>query len=156
MHKFVTGLQWVNGTMTPEGHALPCWKDKRTSLTLQWRNNERNGVSNRWRLHYLLKCWFRRRSKETSKFRVTDLCEGNPPVTGGFTSQGASGAENVSITIWWRHHARGKWNIFHVHATIPHEVKEVFPWKRYTTMYLKVEKCRNTTQINSLKLNISN
>ena len=30
------------------------------------------------------------------------LCEGNPPITGGFRSQRASNAENVSI--WWRHH----------------------------------------------------
>ena len=30
---------------------------------------------------------FRRRSKKTSKPRVTGLCEGNPPVTGGFPSQ---------------------------------------------------------------------
>ena len=41
---------------------------------------------------------FRRRSKP----HVTDLCEGNPPVTGGFPSQRASDVENVSI--WWRHH----------------------------------------------------
>ena len=31
------------------------------------------------------------------------FCEGNPPVTGGFPSQRASNAENVSI--WWCHHA---------------------------------------------------
>ena len=46
--------------------------------------------------------FFRRRLKKTSKFRVADLCEGNPPVTNGFPSQRASNAENVSI--WWRHH----------------------------------------------------
>ena len=38
--------------------------------------------------------------KNTSKLRVTALCEGNPPVTGGFPSQMASSAENV--LIWWR------------------------------------------------------
>ena len=36
-----------------------------------WRHNERNGVSNHRCLHCLLTCWFRRRSKKTSKFRVT-------------------------------------------------------------------------------------
>ena len=41
-------------------------------------------------------------SKKTSKLRVTGLCEGKPPVTGGFPSQRARNAENVSI--WWRHH----------------------------------------------------
>ena len=32
----------------------------------------------------------------------TGLCEGNPPMTGGFPSQRASIMKNVSI--WWRHH----------------------------------------------------
>ena len=41
--------------------------------------------------------------KETSNIRVTGLCEGSPPVSGGFPSQRAStNAEDVSI--WWRHH----------------------------------------------------
>ena len=49
-------------------------------------------------LHHL----FRRRSKKTSKLRVTGLCEGNSPETGEFPAQRDSNAENVSI--WWRHH----------------------------------------------------
>ena len=40
--------------------------------------------------------------RKKSKFRVTDLSEGNPSVTGGFLSQRASDAESVSIS--WRHH----------------------------------------------------
>ena len=39
----------------------------------------------------------RRRSKKTSKLRVTGLCVGNSPVTGEFPTQMASNAENVSI-----------------------------------------------------------
>ena len=35
--------------------------------------------------------------KKTSKLGVIALCEGNPPVTGGFPTQRASNAENVSI-----------------------------------------------------------
>ena len=50
-------------------------------LTLQWRHNERNGVSNHRRFDCLLNRLFRRRSKKTSKLRVTGLCEGNSPVT---------------------------------------------------------------------------
>ena len=72
------------------------------STTLQWRHNERDGVPNHRYLECLLKRLFRRRSKKTSKLRVTGLCQGNPPVTGGFPSQRASNAENVSF--WWRHH----------------------------------------------------
>ena len=64
--------------------------------------NKRDGVSNHRRLDCLLNCFMGRRSKKTSKLRVTGLCGGNPPVTGGFPSQRASNAENVSI--WWRHH----------------------------------------------------
>ena len=69
--------------------------------SLQWRNNGRDGVSNHRRLDYLLNRLFRRRSKKTSKLRITGLCEGNPPVAGRFPSQRAGSAENVSI--WWRH-----------------------------------------------------
>ena len=41
-------------------------------------------------------------SKKTSNLHVTGLSEGNPLVTGGFPSQKASNAENISI--WWSHH----------------------------------------------------
>ena len=71
-------------------------------VSLQWRHNDPNGVSNHRRLVGLLNRLFRRRSKKTSKPRVTGLWEGNSPVTGEFPSQRASNAENVSI--WWRHH----------------------------------------------------
>ena len=40
---------------------------------LQWRHNERDGVSNHRHLHCLLHCCFRRRSKKTSKLRVTGV-----------------------------------------------------------------------------------
>ena len=50
--------------------------DTRKKKTLQWRNNERDGVSNNRRLDCLLNRLFRRRSKKTSKLRVTGLCEG--------------------------------------------------------------------------------
>ena len=69
--------------------------------TLQWRHNERNGVSNHRRLDCLFNRLFRRRSKKTSKLRVTGRCEGNSPVTSEFRAQRASNAENVYI--WWRH-----------------------------------------------------
>ena len=61
---------------------------------LQWRHNERDGVSSH-QPHDS-----RRRSKETSKLRVTGLCERNSPVTDEFPAQRVSNAENVSI--WYR------------------------------------------------------
>ena len=71
---------------------------------LQWRHNEQDGALNHQRLHCLLNHLFERRSKKTSKLRVTGLCAGNSPVTGEFPAQMASAAENVSI--WWRHHGQ--------------------------------------------------
>ena len=70
---------------------------------LKWCHNERDGGSNYQPLDCLLNCWFRRRSTKTSKLRVTSLCVGNSPLTGEFSAQRVSNAENVSI--WWRHHA---------------------------------------------------
>ena len=52
-----------------------------TSVSLQWRHNEHDGVSN-YRSHdCLLNSLFRRWSKKTPKFRATGLCDGNSPVT---------------------------------------------------------------------------
>ena len=70
--------------------------------SLQWRHNERDGVSNHQPRDCLLNHLFWRRSKKTSKLRVIGLCAGNSPVTSEFPAQGANNAENVSI--WWRHH----------------------------------------------------
>ena len=70
--------------------------------SLRWRHNGRDGVSNHQPRDCLLNRLFKRRSKKTSKLRVTGLCEGNSPGTGEFPAQMASKPENVSI--WWRHH----------------------------------------------------
>ena len=71
----------------------------------------------------LLNRLFRRRSKKTSKFRVTGLCAGNSPVTGEFPAQMASNADffftstSVSILLrpsddvtkdFVRHYGRGR------------------------------------------------
>ena len=49
---------------------------------LQWRYNGSVGVSNHQPQDCLLNRLLRRRSKKTSTLRVTDLCEGNSPMTG--------------------------------------------------------------------------
>ena len=79
-----------------------------TSYSLQWRHNERDGVSNHQPHDCLLDRLFGHRSKKTSKLRVTGLCAGNSPGTGEFPEQRVSNAENVSIS--WRHHVPA---IFH-------------------------------------------
>ena len=72
--------------------------------TLQWRHIECHGVWNQRRLDCLLNRLFRRRSKKTSKLRVTwslafvrEIHQW--PI---FPSQRASNAENVPIL--WRYH----------------------------------------------------
>ena len=88
--------------------------------SLQWRHNGRDGVSDHQHHECLFNCLFRRRSKKTSKLRVTGLCEGNSQVTGEFPAQrdsdndngnGNHNAENNSI--WWRHHV------------IPEDIQEI-------------------------------
>ena len=48
-------------------------------FSLHWCHNDHDGVSNHQPHGCLLSCLFRRRSKKTSKLRVTGLCEGNSP-----------------------------------------------------------------------------
>ena len=61
---------------------------KRSSKSLQWRHNEHGGVPNHQRRDCLLSRLFRRKSRKTSKLRVTGLCEGNSPATGEFPHKG--------------------------------------------------------------------
>ena len=70
------------------------------AVSLYWRHNGRNGVSNHQPLDCLINRLFRPRSKKASKLRVTGLCAWNSPGTGNFTAKMASDAKNVSI--WWR------------------------------------------------------
>ena len=84
-------------------------------ISLHWRHYECDVVSNHRRLDCLLNRWFRHRSEKISMPHVTGLCEGNPPVTGGFPSQRTSNAENVSI--WWRHNVNASTcTIFLLHS----------------------------------------
>ena len=81
---------------------LPTHKSRDTYPSLLWRHNGCGSVSNHQPHDCLLNCLFRRRSKKTSKLRVTGLCAGNSPGTGEFPALMASNAKSASI--WWRHH----------------------------------------------------
>ena len=61
------------GTVILNGYAFKWW------FTLRWRQNGRNSVSNHQPGHCLLSLLFGRRSRKTSKLRVTGLCVGNSP-----------------------------------------------------------------------------
>ena len=82
--------------------------------SVRWSHNGRNSVSNHQSHHCLLNRLFRRRSKKTSKLRVTGLCVWNSPGTSEFPVQMASNAENVSI--WWRHHDISNKNHLWLHS----------------------------------------
>ena len=56
--------------------------------TLQGRHNGHPGVSNHRRLVCLFSRLFRLTSRKTSMPALQSLCEGNPPVTGGFSQKG--------------------------------------------------------------------
>ena len=88
-------------------YVYQCAKDQGS---LRWRHNDRAGVSNHQPHGCLLNRLFRRKSKKTSKLRVTGFCAGNSPGTGEFPAQMASYTENVSI--WWRHHDDYIWYVF--------------------------------------------
>ena len=75
-----------------------------SNFSLQWRHNERNGVSNHQPHDYLLKHLFRGRSKKTSKLRVTGFVRGihwspvNPPHIWSITRK-TFPFDNVIMTI---------------------------------------------------------
>ena len=98
------GHEWVNISCCFMWMLLYYFLHKRPAIrkTLQWRQNGCDSVLNHQPHDCLLNHLFRRRSKKTSKLRVTGLCVGNSPGTGEFSAWMASNAENVSI--WWRHH----------------------------------------------------
>ena len=73
---------------------------------LLWRHNGRGSVSNHQPHHCLLNRLFRRRSKKTSKLRVTGLCARNSPETGEFPTQRA----NKQRVLMHRHQG---WNVRH-------------------------------------------
>ena len=103
--------------------------------TLQWRHNGRDGILNHQPDDCLLNRLFRHRSKKTSKLRVTDLCAGNPPMTGEFPAQMTSNAANVSI--WWRHYEKlGQV----VHCRLSSIVYHNLCW-RFVSMLLNDEYC---------------
>ena len=76
----------------PSHHLSQCWHHINEVLwhspessegpnrhSLQWRHNDHNDVANHQAPGCLLNRLFRRRSKKTSKLRVTCLCVGNSP-----------------------------------------------------------------------------
>ena len=107
----------------------------RIIISLQWRHNERDFVSNHQPHDCLLNRLFRRRSKKTWKLRITGLCAENSPGTGEFPAQIASNTENVSI--WWRHHViHCNLHCFHQHY---HKTQDTHAHTHRCTQTLQVQ-----------------
>ena len=80
----------TNASAMPESHTMlvtyssavyRLWirSSQNHTVSLHWRHNDHDGVSNHPPHGCLLDRLFRRRSKKTSKLRATGLCVGNSP-----------------------------------------------------------------------------
>ena len=85
--KFYTATGFGNLALSATLQDVP-EPDWELSDALQWRHNGRDSVSNNQPHDCLLNHLFRRRSKKTSKLRVTAVCAGNSPGTGEFPHKG--------------------------------------------------------------------
>ena len=118
---------------------------KISTCPLRWRHNGPDSVSNHQPHDCLLNRLFRRRSKKTSKLRVTGLCAGNSPGTAEFPAQMASNAENVFI--WWRHHVCA-WYLLLAHTTFIEVAISVSKWIFIVLVwYLKIHEWPTTTEL---------
>ena len=108
--------------------------------SLQWRHNGCDGVSHHQPYECLLNRLYRRRTKKTSKLRVTGLCAGNSPVTGEFPTQMASNAEN--IFIWWRHHVSAccfmLWSVTDPITSIDRLFRNYWHWRSILIRYFDI------------------
>ena len=91
------GLMALKNIFMIRYDSLPMWTEHNDftngarltgiAITLQWRHNERDDVSNHRRFECLFNRLFRRRSKKSSKLRVTGLRGGNTLVARAFPTQ---------------------------------------------------------------------
>ena len=92
-------------------------------ISLLWRHNGRDGVSNHQPHDCLLNRLFKHRSKKTSKLRVTGLC-----VRGEFTGDRwiprTKGSNAKKVFIWWLHHVCDKTST----STMLTILRKVFTW----------------------------
>ena len=87
LHRF---MKWLVACSPPSSYLIP----------LQWRHIGCDSVSNRQPHDCLLNRLFRRKSKKTSKLRVTGLCAGNSPVTGGKCFHLMTSLCQAELCIW--------------------------------------------------------
>ena len=75
-------IEWQYICASSAEYGMITFVDLHIIRALRWRHNGRDSVSYHQPHDCLLNRLFRRRSKKTSKLRVTGLCVGNPSGTG--------------------------------------------------------------------------
>ena len=77
--KHICFIKWLFADSTSNRHLSLSFTERYAALSLQWGHNDHDGVLIHQPHGCLLNRLFRRRSKKTSKLRVTGLCAGNSP-----------------------------------------------------------------------------
>ena len=95
---------------------------------------------------------FRHRSKETSKLRVTGLCEGKSPGAGEFPARMASYAENASI--WWRHHVdvRKQYTNNSDNSWLPSRVISTEVWFQNSLLSRVIYRWKHTLTLSDIRM----
>ena len=86
-HIYASQNYVIINTCNPRSQMNMAYHYQTNHLRITRRHNGRDCVSNHQPRHCLLNRLFRRKSKKTSKLRVTGPCVGNSPVTAEFPTQ---------------------------------------------------------------------
>ena len=89
VHSVAYALQIASGFVRLHSRHVKLEIGSDSRVSLRWRHNERDGVSNHQPHDCLLNRFFRCRLKKMSTLHITGLCEGNSLVTGEFPQKGA-------------------------------------------------------------------
>ena len=135
-------------------------------LSLRWRHNDHDGVSNHQPHGCLLNRLFRRRSKKTSNPRVTGLCVGNSPGPVNSPQKGLRGKCFHLMTSSSFSPSRGisdlayfirnfDWNrCVHIHQWQPTIYNQMDTYQRQTWGSIQTNKHKTTTAIRSKWINM--
>ena len=101
----LTRNHWYDYSAMPQTELISV--TKRDNCCFTATPNDRRDIWNYRSTECLFNSLFRLTTKKHQRSASLSLCQGNPPVTGGFPAQRDSNAENISI--WWRHNMH--WSI---------------------------------------------
>ena len=123
--------QWLNNAYMHRGTALSLHWPESVMITLHWRHNEPDGVSNHQPRDCLLNCLFRCRRKHQSSASLAFVRRiHRGPVDSPHKK--ASNAENISI--WWRHNVFVKWTTKSIFQRHLNKNKNSPSWNKHLEM----------------------